>query len=182
MEANHHKSPRYTENLTDPTLGSYVTAHLRNYVTGNPSPLGNCVTADRVRGAGRIVRTDRWSWECSGAWKYRETRRGPRGRSELALLILGDLDPYPADLTSRASPLPDVPRAFNVVDQGKPISVTVSGFLAPKTGPVDASLTMVAYEGDAYLTGDYARLDSAQMASAITQGTNFFNSNKGERP
>jgi len=40
---------------------------------------------------------------------------------------------------------------FNVVDQGKPISVTVSGFLAPKTGPVDASLTMVAYEGDAYL-------------------------------
>ena len=46
MEANHHKSPRYTENLTDPTLGSYVTAHLRNYVTGNPSPLGNCVTAD----------------------------------------------------------------------------------------------------------------------------------------
>jgi len=23
-----------------------VTAHLGNYVTGNPSPLGNCVTAD----------------------------------------------------------------------------------------------------------------------------------------
>ncbi|WP_222704595.1 hypothetical protein, partial [Actinomyces polynesiensis] len=30
---------------------------------------------------------------------------------QLALLILGDLDPYPPDLTRRASPPPDVRRA-----------------------------------------------------------------------
>ncbi|WP_242090232.1 hypothetical protein, partial [Microbacterium lacticum] len=42
---------------------------------------------------------------------YGETRRGPRLEQQLALLILGDLDPYPPELTRRASPPPEVRRA-----------------------------------------------------------------------
>ena len=65
---------------------------------------------------------------------------------------------------------------FNVVGQGTPQSVTVSGFLAPKSGTVDAQLTMVAYEGDLSLTGDYTLLNSTQLATPLSPGSNFFNS------
>ena len=42
---------------------------------------------------------------------YGETRRGPRLEQQLALLILGDLDPYPPNPTRRASPPPRMRRA-----------------------------------------------------------------------
>ncbi|MCG7286905.1 hypothetical protein MHY85_13080 [Cellulomonas sp. ACRRI] len=69
---------------------------------------------------------------------------------------------------------------FNAVANGSPQSVTVSGFLAPRAGPVDAQLTMLAYEGDLAQTGDYTRLTSGsnntQLATALSPGSNFFSS------
>ncbi|MFE5292704.1 hypothetical protein ACFQ8T_11055 [Isoptericola sp. NPDC056618] len=65
---------------------------------------------------------------------------------------------------------------FDVVSNRSPQSVQVSGFLAPRSGTVDAQLTMVAYEGDLSQTGDYTRLDSTQLATAASPGSNFFDS------
>ncbi|MFE6235228.1 hypothetical protein [Cellulosimicrobium sp. NPDC057862] len=68
---------------------------------------------------------------------------------------------------------------FNAVGSGSPQDVTVSGFLAPEAGTVDAQLTMVAYEGDLAQTGDYTRLGSTQLATALSPGSNFFDSANG---
>jgi uncharacterized repeat protein (TIGR01451 family)/fimbrial isopeptide formation D2 family protein len=65
---------------------------------------------------------------------------------------------------------------FNVVGAGTPQNVTVSGFQAPLSGTVDAQLTMVAYEGDLSQTGDYTRLNNTQLATALSPGSNFFDS------
>ena len=65
---------------------------------------------------------------------------------------------------------------FNVVQRGAPQSVTVSGFLAPLSGTVDAQLTMLAYEGDLAQTGDFTRLNSTQLATPLSPGSNFFDS------
>jgi large repetitive protein len=65
---------------------------------------------------------------------------------------------------------------FDVVGRGSPQNVDVSGFLAPQSGPVDAQLTMVAYEGDLAQTGDFTRLNSTQLGTPLSPGSNFFNS------
>ncbi|WP_136520072.1 DUF11 domain-containing protein [Cellulomonas telluris] len=65
---------------------------------------------------------------------------------------------------------------FDVVQQGRPQSVTVAGFLAPRSGTVDAQLTMLVYEGDLSQTGDYTRLNSTQLATPLSPGSNFFDS------
>ncbi|MCL2463680.1 MAG: hypothetical protein FWF28_01230, partial [Micrococcales bacterium] len=65
---------------------------------------------------------------------------------------------------------------FDTVSQGTSQTVTVSGFLSPKSGAVDAQLTMLAYEGDLSQTGDYVKLNNTQLATAISPGSNFFNS------
>ena len=65
---------------------------------------------------------------------------------------------------------------FTNVGASSPQTITVSGFQAPLTGPVDATLTMVAYEGDMTQTGDFTKLNGAQLATATSPGSNFFNS------
>ncbi|MCL2091990.1 MAG: hypothetical protein FWH11_12475 [Micrococcales bacterium] len=65
---------------------------------------------------------------------------------------------------------------FDKVGNGEPQTVTVSGFRAPLVGPVDAQLSMVAYEGDLSSAGDQTRLNSTQLATALSPGSNFFNS------
>jgi uncharacterized repeat protein (TIGR01451 family) len=65
---------------------------------------------------------------------------------------------------------------FNTVGSGYPQNIDVSGFTAPLNGPVDAQLSMVVYEGDLSQTGDYALLNSSQLATAVSPGTNFFDS------
>ncbi|MDR1853027.1 MAG: hypothetical protein LBR21_10355, partial [Propionibacteriaceae bacterium] len=64
---------------------------------------------------------------------------------------------------------------FNA-ETGSPISITVSGFKAPAAGSVDAQLSMLAWEGDLASTGDYTTLNSTQLASAASPGSNFFDS------
>ncbi len=62
------------------------------------------------------------------------------------------------------------------VGPGSPQTVGISGFVAPKSGPVDAQLGMVAYEGDIATSGDTATLNSTQLGTAVSPGTNFFDS------
>ena len=83
---------------------------------------------------------------------------------------------------------------FANVANGSPQNVTVSGFLAPSGGVVNAQLSMMVYEGDLGASGDSATLYSqgagagassgvipgaatgAQLATALSNGNNFFNS------
>ena len=51
-----------------------------------------------------------------------------------------------------------------------PRSIPISGFLAPLTGPVDARLGIVAYEGDHGGTGDSAFLNQTRLATALSTG------------
>ncbi|MCL1841348.1 MAG: hypothetical protein FWF75_06345, partial [Propionibacteriaceae bacterium] len=65
---------------------------------------------------------------------------------------------------------------FAAVANGSPQTITVSGFQAPLSGTVDTRLSMVAYEGDLTLTGDYTKMNSTQLATADSPGSNFFDS------
>jgi uncharacterized repeat protein (TIGR01451 family) len=70
---------------------------------------------------------------------------------------------------------------FAEVGQNESATVTISGFLAPQSGPVETQLGMVAYEGDRGTTGDRATVlappnPDTQLASTLSLGTNFFNS------
>ncbi|MDR2372773.1 MAG: DUF11 domain-containing protein, partial [Bifidobacteriaceae bacterium] len=65
---------------------------------------------------------------------------------------------------------------FTTVNSLYQDSITVSGFLAPESGLVDAQLSMVAYEGDLAQTSDYTLLGTTQLATAVSPGSNFFDS------
>lgn len=68
---------------------------------------------------------------------------------------------------------------FVTVSSGsKPISIPVSGFKTPPTGPVRTTIGFVAYEGDAGLTGDSASLSttagSTTLSDSGSPANNFF--------
>lgn len=54
--------------------------------------------------------------------------------------------------------------------------LTVSGFRAPVAGPVDATIGIMAYDGDRDSTGDYANFNGSRLSSAVSPGSNYFNS------
>ncbi len=63
------------------------------------------------------------------------------------------------------------------VTQGKSaITIPVSGFQTPLSGPVRTKLGFVAYEGDRGLTGDSATLDGKVLSDKVNAANNFFNS------
>ena len=63
------------------------------------------------------------------------------------------------------------------VTQGKPaVTIPVSGFKTPLSGPVRTKLGFVAYEGDRGITGDSATLDGKVLSDTLNAGNNFFNS------
>ncbi len=63
------------------------------------------------------------------------------------------------------------------VTQGKPaVTIPVSGFQTPLSGPVRTKLGFVAYEGDRGLTGDSATLDGKLLSDKANAANNFFNS------
>jgi uncharacterized repeat protein (TIGR01451 family) len=77
----------------------------------------------------------------------------------------------------------DPPRNLTVFDglqsvtQGKPaLTIPVSGFQTPLSGPVRTRLGFVAYEGDRGLGGDSATLDGKTLTDAVNPANNFFNS------
>ena len=71
---------------------------------------------------------------------------------------------------------------FADVGQGEPVTVGISGFLAPESGTVETQLGMVAYDGDRGTTGDRALVigtppnPDTLLGTTLSPGTNFFNS------
>jgi len=63
-----------------------------------------------------------------------------------------------------------------VVDADHPARFDVSGFRTPDTGPADATLGIVAYEGDATLTGDTATIDGRPLTDPANPADNLLNS------
>ena len=55
-------------------------------------------------------------------------------------------------------------------------TITISGFLAPFTGPVRTTVGIVAYEGDSGITGDTFKLNSTALTTAVRPANNFFDS------
>lgn len=63
------------------------------------------------------------------------------------------------------------------VTQGKSaVTIPVSGFQTPLTGPVRTKLGFVAYEGDLGISGDSATLDGKALSDRLNAANNFFNS------
>ena len=80
-----------------------------------------------------------------------------------------DLTQPPRNLT--------VDDGFITVSSGSPpISIPVSGFRTPPSGPVRTTLGFVAYEGDAGLTGDSATLNTTKLSDPGSPASNFFDS------
>src|SRR4029077_18625667 len=50
-----------------------------------------------------------------------------------------------------------------------------------RTGTVDAQIGMVAYEGDYSTSGDTAPLNSTQLGTAVSPGSNVFNGTNDNR-
>ncbi|WP_237744919.1 DUF7507 domain-containing protein [Kribbella catacumbae] len=53
---------------------------------------------------------------------------------------------------------------------------TLSGFLAPPAGAVNARFGMVVYEGDVGITGDYFAVNGTRLADTLSPSANFFSS------
>ena len=67
---------------------------------------------------------------------------------------------------------------LDLVDQTmNSVSASLSGFLVPQTG-YDARLGVVAYEGEAQLTGDSLRFNDNQLSDAVNPANNFFNASR----
>ncbi|MCF2527087.1 DUF11 domain-containing protein [Yinghuangia soli] len=61
------------------------------------------------------------------------------------------------------------------------VNLTVSGFVTPPFGPVNAEIGVVAYEGEKGWGGDRMQLDGQDLADAVTPADNFFNSQNSVR-
>jgi uncharacterized repeat protein (TIGR01451 family) len=59
---------------------------------------------------------------------------------------------------------------------GNSITIPLSGFQTPNSGPVNTRVGLIAYEGDLGLSGDYATLAGQRLSNAANPQDNFFNS------
>jgi clumping factor A len=66
---------------------------------------------------------------------------------------------------------------LDLVQPGGPASVTLSGFLVPPSG-YDAKLGIVAFEGDATITGDGISFGNTLLSDPQNPADNFFNSTR----
>jgi len=64
---------------------------------------------------------------------------------------------------------------LDLVEPGRNSTVTLEGFLVPSTG-FDAKLGIIAFEGDASITGDGITFDGTSLSDAQNPVDNFFNS------
>ncbi|HZX08670.1 DUF7507 domain-containing protein, partial [Kribbella sp.] len=62
------------------------------------------------------------------------------------------------------------------VSSGEPVRTSISGFLAPPSGAVNARFGSVTYEGDAGITGDYFAVNGTRLADAQNPSANFYGS------
>lgn len=63
-----------------------------------------------------------------------------------------------------------------VVSRSNNVTITLSGFLTPATGTVNAQIGAVAFEGDGGLFGDRLILNGTPLSDAQNPSNNFFNS------
>ncbi len=112
---------------------------------------------------------------------------GPYRVSDVASLNLVNLDdPDPIVAWSMvvfytlASDPPRNLALFDGLDQvftGSPQAATLTGFLVPNAG-FDAKLGVLAYEGDATLTGDQFLFNGAVLSNAVNPANDFFNGSR----
>lgn len=62
------------------------------------------------------------------------------------------------------------------VSSGEPVRTSISGFLAPPSGAVNARFGSVTYEGDGGITGDYFAVNGTRLADAQNPSANFYGS------
>ncbi|WP_168222157.1 SdrD B-like domain-containing protein [Aquisphaera giovannonii] len=90
------------------------------------------------------------------------------------VVVYGDPSAPPRNLT--------VFDGFAVVDSKTPnVTIPISGFKAPLTGTVNASLGFVSYEGDLGFTGDAVKFNGTTLSDAQNPADNFFNSTISNR-
>ncbi|MBB3328538.1 DUF11 domain-containing protein [Microlunatus antarcticus] len=65
---------------------------------------------------------------------------------------------------------------YAAVGKTDTISASISGFLTPAAGTVNARIGSVVYEGDQQLTGDYLTVNGTRVADAQSPSSNFFDS------
>src|SRR5262249_12332975 len=66
---------------------------------------------------------------------------------------------------------------FVFAGPGNSVNLSVSGFLTPPSGTVQAGVGIVAYDGDAGHTGEDLILNSTTLSDALNPANNVFNSN-----
>lgn len=74
-----------------------------------------------------------------------------------------------------AAPLRDLRIFKGFADvTGPAVTIPISGFLTPASGPVSAAVGVVAYEGDRGTTGDAMKFNGVTMSDATRPANNFF--------
>jgi hypothetical protein len=68
-----------------------------------------------------------------------------------------------------------------VLSDGPPVTIPLSGFLTPRSGPVTSRVGLVAVEGDFGTTGDSATLNGRVLSNATNPSSNFFNASISDR-
>ncbi len=64
---------------------------------------------------------------------------------------------------------------FGRVEPNTQGEATIGGFVTPPTGPLSATVGVVAWEGDLGLTGDHLQVGGLDVSGALNPATNFFN-------
>jgi uncharacterized repeat protein (TIGR01451 family)/LPXTG-motif cell wall-anchored protein len=79
---------------------------------------------------------------------------------------------------SAEEPLRDLSvfNGYAKVSSGEPVRTSISGFLAPPSGAVNARFGSVTYEGDGGITGDYFAVNGTRLADAQSPSANFYGS------
>ncbi|TCC27359.1 DUF11 domain-containing protein [Kribbella speibonae] len=79
---------------------------------------------------------------------------------------------------SAEEPLRDLSvfNGYAKVSSGEPVRTSISGFLAPPSGAVNARFGSVTYEGDGGITGDYFAVNGTRLADAQSPSSNFYGS------
>ena len=106
----------------------------------------------------------------AGAYSVADVQAGTGGdRYAGWALVVAYQDPGqpPRDLT--------IDDGFVTVSSGSPpITIPVSGFRTPPSGPVNTTLGFVGYEGDGGLTGDTASLNGTTLSDGANPPNNFW--------
>jgi len=109
------------------------------------------------------------------------------GVNSLDIVGLGDVNPIAAwyivvlyELDGEPSRNLAIFDGMDLVDQNiGNVSVTLDGFLVPNAG-FDAKLGVVAYEGEAQLTGDALLFNGNTLSNAVNPANNFFNASRSQ--